>query len=174
MGLIIPVFVLILISTVSFPPALSQTVSIQIEGSCMDYKATIKAAGFERGCYDAKVDVSGAGGRTGQISDKGDWKSSFFYIENGLCVGDENQSAATYALKAGTSAREVVFEGSLRNGTKTWVSEPFTVRQSCPQQDELLFLPVVLLVILLLLIGLAVHLNWKAGKQGKNIKQKAK
>ncbi len=174
MGLNKIIFSLLFFSAFSIPLVSAQQVSLEVEGSCRDYAATVTAEGFDRGCYDVKVDVSLHGERVGEILDSGRWKSSFFYIENGFCVEIENKTtSAAYQLKADTNQREIIFEGSLRNGTKTWDSEEIAVEQNCPRQDELLFLPVALLVILLLLIGIAIHLNWRERK-GRNIKQEAK
>lgn len=40
--------------------AFAQSLALDLEGECSEYAATLTAAGFEKGCYDVKIDIAQA------------------------------------------------------------------------------------------------------------------
>jgi len=137
-----------------------QNVSLEIQGQCMGYNVTVKTQGLGEGCYDVKIDVTTPAGRVGEIFDpRQGWKSSFFFVNEGLCIGGQNTS--TFQVRAGTT-QDLNFAGSLRFGSKTWDTGFYEIKQNCPitaGQDYQAFWIAALLAILVLVAGITLYVK---------------
>lgn len=174
---IFPVVFLILFS-VLIPSATAENITLDIRGECREYNVTLTAEGFESACYDAKIDMTTSAGRVGRIYDPREgWKSSFFYVEDDFCIEEStanqtnlttetnltSKTSKTYKLKADTSSPTIYFRASLRHASSKWDSSFIEFGQSCPEQPSGPSLPMeyfflaVLVVILIILAGIALH-----------------
>ncbi len=131
----------------------NQTISTDFQGDCQDYIVTVSAEGFESGCYDVKVDLFDYGMRVGEVYDqKKGWKSSMYYVNEILCVPEENQT--TLKVKA-NSDKNLTGEVKLRRGSKVWEQE-VTLIQDCPEAEPVdpgEFLGMVTAVVVILAAG---------------------
>lgn len=124
--------VFLALSLLLMPSVISESLSLEIGGKCGEYNVTIDILGFVPACYDVKVDVTTSEGRVGEIFDPREgWKSSFFYIKEGICLHSENDSR-TYTLRTGDTEEVLNFRGYLRNDSKTWETGFYEIRQDCP------------------------------------------
>ncbi len=145
--------------------ALSQEVSMGIEGECMDYNVTVFLDGFGTGCYDVKIDVTTPAGRVGEIYDPREgWKSSFYYVNEGFCIQeDTNQTEnKTFLLRATTSSGQISFSGTVRHGSVTWNTGYHDIVQDCPSSSPMImtdqqFFLAILSVVLVILAGLVIY-----------------
>jgi hypothetical protein len=152
----------LLVSLVFIPSALAQTVSLDVEGSCMEYNVTVTLRDFEDACYDVKIDVTSTDGRVGEIFDpRQGWKSGFYYVNGDLCV-ENNESSRTYAVRT-TDESVLNFFGAARLGGRDWVSGYYTVTQQCATLEEILGFPAFLLAIcvaiLLVIAGITAYVK---------------
>ena len=156
----IGVFVFVTLSLFLIPSVLSESVSLDIVGVCREYNVTVNLEDFESACYDVKVDVTTAVGRIGRIYDpKEGWKSSFFYLDEGICVENGNASGV-FRVMADTNSPVINFKGSVRADSKTWESDFFERVQDCPQvfpEESLVFWLAVLVPIAVILAGIVWH-----------------
>lgn len=144
------------------PSALAQTVSLDVEGKCREFNVTVTLSSFEDACYDIKIDVTTSDGRVGEIFDpRQGWKSSFYYINEDLCV-ENNESSKTYVLRADTDNPILNFAGFARLGSRDWVLGYSTVSQDCSTVEDLGFSALLLgaaVVILVLLAGVTAYIK---------------
>jgi len=144
------------------------TIWLGIEGTCHEFNVTVSVDMFDYGCYDVKVDVfSPQEGRVGEIYDPVQgWKSSMYYIYDGLCI-DAETSNGTFKVRADTDAEELNFMARLRDtccGMPTWDSGYYNITQQCDSAPEGVgnesMLLVLLLVVLILLGGITFYVRW--------------
>ena len=161
MGIKPLLFLLLFLFFMPLAQAQSEKITMDVKGSCVDYNVTLKAEGFENGCYDVKIDVKTAGvGRAGEIYDPMEgWKSSFYYIKDGFCVNKE-KDRKDFMVRAKTY-RDFSLVASLKMNSRTWASDYYDVKQKCPQQTkrpEYFFLG-ALVAVLFLVAGLALYVK---------------
>lgn len=152
----LPIFFLILF----LPPVQAQELTMDVEGSCIYYNVRIKAEGFERGCYDVKIDAKSPAGRIGEVYDPREgWKSSFYYIKDGFCITGE-RTYKDFKFMAKTH-NDFSFVAGLKMGSRTWISEYYDVKQNCPQQTEIpeYFFLGALLAVMIMLAGLVLYVK---------------
>lgn len=140
--------------------ALAQELTMDVEGSCIYYNVRVNAEGFERGCYDVKIDAKSPAGRIGEVYDPREgWKSSFYYIKDGFCITGE-RTYKDFKFMAKTH-NDFSFVANLKMGSRTWNSEYYDVKQNCPQQTEIpeYFLLGALVAVLVMLAGLALYVK---------------
>ncbi len=156
--LTVPVFVVAL----EPPPS----IMLDINGICKEFNVTVTVDMFDYGYYDVKIDVTNPElGRVGEIYDPVQgWKSSNYYISDGLHV-TEDVNSATFHVRANTDEEQLNFLCRLRETTspwKTWDSEYYNINQSCTTfsgwGNELTLL-LSLLVVLILLAGITLYLK---------------
>ncbi len=145
-------------------PVLSQEVSMEIEGECREYNVTIVLENFEPACYDVKVDVTTPAGRVGRIFDPREgWKSSFFYVNEGICVDGENTTVnGTYSIRAETSSPLLNFRSSIRHASRRWETGFVEFGQDCPASSpvnlpEQQFFLAVLMAVTVILAGIVLQ-----------------
>ena len=133
------------------PCVLAQDITLEIEGSCADYNVTVIATGFEESCYDLKIDITTIEGRVGEIFDPWQgWKSSYFYIKEGFCVGTEDEIRSE-SYKVRTDSKEKLnFLAKLKHDSKVWDTTYYEVEQDCLKADDDSLFLVSLIVILIL------------------------
>ncbi len=138
------------------PTVNAQQFFMDIEGECIDYNITLMVNDIPYDCYDVKIDAIVPDKRVGEIYDPIEgWKSSYYYIKDGYCVGKENN----YMFRAHTS-EDLNFIAKIKVGSETLTSDYFTVEQNCPGLTEMsyLFLAMVLSV-LFLVAGLTLYVK---------------
>ena len=110
--------------------------------------------------FSSGIPVTSENGRVGRIYDpKEGWKSSFFYVREGVCVEDGNGSRI-FRVRADTNSPVINFRGSVRTDSKTWDSESFERVQDCPRvfpESDLVFWLAVLVPIAVILAGIVWH-----------------
>jgi|GEM_PF-4431431 len=141
------------------PVALAQELTLEVNGSCIDYNVKLIAEDFEKGCYDVKIDVKTPEGRVGEIYDPNEgWKSSYYYIKDGFC--NQESYYKNFELKVGTK-KDFSFVASLKSSSRVWTSDYYEVKQNCPKESlepENFFLA-VLIVVLILLAGITFYVK---------------
>lgn len=148
--------------------AISQNLTMNIQGECMDYNVTVFLEGFGTGCYDVKIDATTPAGRVGEIYDPREgWKSSFYYVNEGLCIQEDPSQSnlthnKTFLLRILSSSPQVSFKGTVRHGSVTWGTGYQDVVQDCPPSSPMImtdqqFFLSVLTVILVILAGLVIY-----------------
>jgi hypothetical protein len=153
----------VLVLNTFFVKAVSQNISMSIQGKCKEYEVTLVLENFEIACYDVKIDVTTPAGRVGEIYDpRQGWKSSFFYIREDFCVEVANETLnKTYHVRANTISPKLYFAGLVRHGSSTWETGFQEVTQECPEipkgQIDPIFWLVVLVVMVVILAGLVAH-----------------
>ncbi len=150
-------------------PVHAQNISLDIQGNCIEYNVTLVAAGLEEGCYDVKIDVTTQRGR-GEIFDpRQGWKSSFYYINEILCLENTTETSRTFQLRA-PLGDEVNFMAKLKSVSGTWESSYYTVEEKCPSTllDEISTAVIAALaVILILLSAVTFYVRHVPGKKRK-------
>ena len=149
------------------PSVQGQTVQLDIEGTCQSFNATVSLQAFEPGCYDVKIDVTSLEGRVGEIfNPRQGWTSSFFYVQEGLCITEEQANEttnATYELRTPSSLSQMTFTGRVRQDARIWDTSQLTLTQDCPPLSGLpgdsTFFLVSLLVVLIILIGIVLYVK---------------
>jgi hypothetical protein len=141
---------------------LGQNILLDITGVCKEYNVTVTISDFEIGCYDVKVDITTPAGRVGKIFDHREgWKSSIYYVNEGFCVEEANQSVSKmFQLQAETSSSELNFKGSIRHGSKIWTTGYYEVSNKCSQiepQDDIVVLFIVIISIEIFLLGFVIY-----------------
>ena len=119
------------------PSAFAQTASLGIEGTCREFNVTVSLHDFSEGCYDVKVDVTTPSGRVGRVFDPREgWKSSVYYVNNGLCIGNGQSGSGTFQLLADTRSTGLNFRGTVRQGSRTWDTDYHNIINACPIEHE--------------------------------------
>ncbi|MCK4635118.1 MAG: hypothetical protein KAT37_04550 [Candidatus Aenigmarchaeota archaeon] len=154
-------FLLLFLFFIPLVQAQSEKITMDVKGNCIDYEVTLKAEGFENGCYDVKIDVKTAGGgRAGEIYDPMEgWKSSYYYIKDGFCVNKEKDQK-DFIVRAKTY-KDFSFVAILKMNSRSWTSDYYEIKQNCPQQTEKpeYFFLGALVAVLVLVAGLALYVK---------------
>lgn len=133
----------------------AQNISLAITGECHNFNVTLSETGLEEGCYDVKIEALSPGGSSEIFDPREGWKSSFYYIDKGYCLGRE-----TYRIRT-NSNEDLNIKVKLRKDSKTWSSDYYRLKQNCPQEQERpeYFFLIVLLSILIILIGITAYVK---------------
>ena len=148
--------VLLLILSVPLVLAQSEKIVIEIEGTCINYNVTVSSDSLETGCYDVKINVRSPDGRIGEIYDPVEgWKSSFYYIKNGICSREK-----VFRLRV-KSQKDFAVSAILKRGSRTWESDEIAVKQKCPEgMKPPEFFLWVLIVVLVLVAGISLYVKF--------------
>ncbi|MFB6088464.1 MAG: hypothetical protein ABEK36_01655 [Candidatus Aenigmatarchaeota archaeon] len=132
-------------------------ISLVYEGYCKDYNITVLTNNFVRGTYDVKLNVrSGDDSRSsGMVYRPGKgWKSSFYYMEDVLEIDNTGENK-TFKVKT-NNEEDFVLVGKIRNGSKTWKSKEYSIKQYCSNEGLNRIYLVLILLISILVIQLGV------------------
>jgi len=161
-SIILALFLMVLFLPAAWALEPPKSITLDINGSCMEYNVTVSPDMFDYGCYDVKIDVTTANGRVGQIYDPMQgWKSSLYYVTDGMCLDQDNNNA-TFQIYAATKYEELNFKCKLRAGDKIWESEYYTIQQTCPEppaESIEVILIVSLIAIVVLLVGITAYIK---------------
>jgi len=130
--LFIPAALLVLFAVASAGTVLAQEASTPdpgywLSGTCGEFVITVPLLELE-GCWDVKIDVPGQV-FDGSAGDSGEWRSTFFYVEDALCQPD------SYArFRVSMESIKPTVHGTIKlRQNNTVVERPFSVQQDCPQ-----------------------------------------
>ena len=104
----------------------TEITSVEASGTCMDFTVTVHAENLT-GCWDIKVNVPG------RIREgTGQWKSTFFYIENALCE-PESEASVDIIIESTDDVVEGVVKLRQDNAI---IDSPIIINQACPDPSE--------------------------------------
>jgi hypothetical protein len=122
---------------------------IVADGTCHDFDVNVFAS-LPAGCYDVKIDAPGL------VLDNEQWRSSFFYIDDALCMSPGSANAHVKIKLANDENTLATLK--LRHDSKIYEKQ-FIIYQNCDMHDEYVAVAATM-SILIILAGIAFYCGY--------------